>query len=266
MSENNVTLAEMLHVVVEELTANDPDTVMTRIQIFDKVDERFEEQNRDSLQGHLLAATVNMPSRVRWWPNKRPRTVAVATKHDLLFSEGIGSGRFVKYDPAKHGIWEIQYDEVREKMMVVTVDMEIDEVMDDSTTETQPSGVFAMEAHLRDYLVKNPNSLTIEGKRLTLEDKEYLTDVGKIDILAKDDDGNFYVFELKRNKGVDDALGQILRYMGWIIAKKANGKSVNGIIVAEKIAENLKYAIQAVNNIYLYEYEVNFHLKKTSEL
>jgi RecB family endonuclease NucS len=45
---------------------------------------------------------------------------------------------------------------------------------------------------------------------------ENRTDVGPIDILAVDTEGNFVVFELKLSRGPDYAMGQIARYMGWV--------------------------------------------------
>jgi RecB family endonuclease NucS len=45
---------------------------------------------------------------------------------------------------------------------------------------------------------------------------EYPTAVGPIDILAADDSGAFFVFELKRARSPDHAMGQLTRYMGWV--------------------------------------------------
>jgi len=40
-----------------------------------------------------------------------------------------------------------------------------------------------------------------------------------LDILAKDPAGKFVVVELKRDKASDVAVGQILRYVGWVRIK-----------------------------------------------
>ncbi|MED1949908.1 endonuclease NucS domain-containing protein [Brevibacillus centrosporus] len=62
-------------------------------------------------------------------------------------------------------------------------------------------------------------------------------DVGRIDILTIDQDDNFVVFELKLNKGMDSAMGQLLRYMGWVKSELAPDKEVLGVIVAGEIDE-----------------------------
>ena len=49
--------------------------------------------------------------------------------------------------------------------------------------------------------------------------------------------------------------------MGWVMEKLAKGKPVYGVIVAGEISENLKYAILAIPNVRLFEYQISFTLK-----
>ena len=138
----------------------------------------------------------------------------------------------------------------------------------ESPVDVQEQFVFSLESHLRDFIAKNIGTLDVGGKKLKLyagtggqTGIEYSTEVGFIDILAVDETGNFYVFELKLAHGPDKAMGQLLRYMGWVKKSLANGKQVNGVIVAKNMGEKLKYASFAVPNVSLLEYEVNFQLK-----
>jgi RecB family endonuclease NucS len=80
-----------------------------------------------------------------------------------------------------------------------------------------------------------------------------------------DEEGNFIVFELKLSRGADKALGQILRYMGWVKKNLANDKLVKGVIVANKVDEKIKYAVMMTSDITLYEYEMNFVLSRPKE-
>ena len=108
----------------------------------------------------------------------------------------------------------------------------------------EESYLFALEEHLQDFLIKN--LATIKNHKLKLYEKggrlgkEYPTEVGPIDILTIDEHGNFYVFETKLSKGIDKALGQILRYMGWVKKNLSNDKEVFGIIVANKMDLKIK--------------------------
>jgi hypothetical protein len=90
---------------------------------------------------------------------------------------------------------------------------------------------------------------------------EFPTDVSPIHILAVDEGGNLFVFELKLSRGPDKAMSQLLRYMGWVKKSLAGEKGASGIIVARTMDEKLRYAAFAVPNVRLLEYEVNFQLK-----
>lgn len=73
------------------------------------------------------------------------------------------------------------------------------------------------------------------------------------------------VFELKLSRGADRAIGQLLRYMGWIKRNLAGDKKVRGAVVAHSVDEKLRYATAIVPDIYLFEYEVRFELRSVKE-
>ena len=87
-----------------------------------------------------------------------------------------------------------------------------------------------------------------------------------IDILAVDDQGGFVVFELKRARSPDYAIGQLARYMGWVQQTIGKGHEVRGIIVAKEIGKNLRYAVSVVPNVNLFEYDVEFHLRLADDI
>lgn len=145
----------------------------------------------------------------------------------------------------------------------------IDEV---DTPDSDQETVFGLEWQLRDFIAHNIETLRLDGKALRLyvddigrDGVEYPTGVGPIDILALDSDDAFVVFELKRGRVADKAIGQISRYMGWIKKNLAKGKMVKGVIVAKSISSNLRHAIVAVPNVSLFEYEVAFSLNQILE-
>lgn len=126
------------------------------------------------------------------------------------------------------------------------------------------ASLFALEAHLRDFLAKNLNTAIRLHKKLTLIGVEYSTDVGPIDLLAKDDDGCYYVFELKLDRGPDRALGQLLRYMGWCSEKLPGRPKVHGVILAAEISEKLRFAAKMVPNVTLLEYELQMKVRQVT--
>jgi hypothetical protein len=135
------------------------------------------------------------------------------------------------------------------------------------------SPFFSLEYQLRDFLAANLGTIVVNGKKLRLfvdsagrDGVEFPTGVGPIDILAVDDGGAFFVFELKRANSPDKAVGQLARYMGWVKQTIGSGREVFGVVVARSIGENLRYAVSVVPNVYLFEYEVEFHLRPAHEL
>ena len=135
-------------------------------------------------------------------------------------------------------------------------------------TSVISTGLFYMEQQLEDFIIRNWKE-TQFGKKydLIFEDGElksqqFRTDIGRIDILAKDKtDGSYVVIELKRNQTSDDTVGQVTRYMGWI-QDKLGDESVKGIIVAGSYDEKLYYAQKMLKNIEVFLYEVNFKLNE----
>lgn len=130
--------------------------------------------------------------------------------------------------------------------------------------------VFSLEYQLRDFIASNLNAIDFDGRRLRLyvdptgrDGIEYPSAVGPIDILAVDSEGSFFVFELKRANSPDRALGQVARYMGWIKHTIGNGKNVYGAIISKTVSENLKYATTITPNVFLFEYDVAFSLRRS---
>jgi len=127
---------------------------------------------------------------------------------------------------------------------------------------------FGLERHLHDFLFDNWEQTSL-GKEWALYDDEagyeYPTDIGYIDLLARHrKKPEWLVIELKRGKTSDEAVGQVLRYMGWVKNQLAEkGDTVKGLIIARKAEDKLLYAISALEgvNIGIQTYEVEFYLK-----
>jgi len=86
-------------------------------------------------------------------------------------------------------------------------------------------------------------------------------EVGEMDFLAIDKNGDLVVIELKRNS-TDKTLGQILRYMGWVNKNlcKENQK-VKGIIIAETKDNRLEYALTIVPNVVFKRMKLNVEIE-----
>jgi restriction system protein len=87
-----------------------------------------------------------------------------------------------------------------------------------------------------------------------------------MDILAISKDGReLLVVELKKGRASDAVVGQVQRYMGYVLDELAEpGQSVRGVIIALEDDLRLKRALRVTSNIDFYRYQVSFKLFKGS--
>ncbi|WP_417480935.1 endonuclease NucS domain-containing protein [Maricaulis sp.] len=140
-----------------------------------------------------------------------------------------------------------------------------------STDDTvEDPGVFALEQHLEHFLVMNWQQTEL-GRHYDIfeEDGELVgqqfpTDTGPIDILAiSKDRRELLVVELKKGRASDAVVGQIQRYMGYVLDElTSDNQTVRGAIIALHDDIRLKRALRVTSNIDFYRYQVSFRLTK----
>ena len=140
-----------------------------------------------------------------------------------------------------------------------------------STDETvEDPAAFALEKHLEDFLVQNWAQTDL-GKEYDIFEEEgekigqqYLTDSGPLDILAiKKDKSELLVVELKKGRASDVVVGQVLRYMGFVLQELAEpGQNVKGVIIALEDDQRIKRALAVSPNIEFFRYQISFKLLK----
>ena len=111
------------------------------------------------------------------------------------------------------------------------------------------------EKNLETGVIENPGKVE---PGLSLVERQLATpDAGRIDLLCKDSNGTYVVVELKKSRGSDQVVGQIQRYMGWVIENKGVDK-VRGIIIVQRKDRRLAYAVRAAANIDVTEFGITF--------
>lgn len=109
------------------------------------------------------------------------------------------------------------------------------------------------ERHLEELIVQQLEEIE---SGLKLVEKQLSTAVGRLDLLCQDREKRYVVVELKRAQGTDQVVGQILRYMGWVLENYRTDK-VRGIIVVGKKDRALSYAVKAVPNVQVKEFHLS---------
>jgi hypothetical protein len=205
------------------------------------------------------------------WPrSRRDKTVRRGYVIQLFEQSGVFSTfkelcwHPVKADEQKQRYMRLlsEYEEHMESMASGEPDPDnADE--DDVTTDDQTQR-FVLESHLHQYLVKNLSSAIEPG--LTLYRTENgdgvefrIDDKCRIDILAQDASGRFVVIEIKRSRGKRSVTGQLLQYMAWVNKNLGNG-SCRGIIIANKISNELITSVSEQPNVSLREYRLNVEI------
>lgn len=119
-----------------------------------------------------------------------------------------------------------------------TLQIAIGEVFHDSAHELgidpglQKDGV---EAHLQALLAENPGTF---GDGWTLVQREYLTPIGPVDLLFRDDSGAYVAVEVKR-RGEIDGVEQLTRYLELMNADPLLAP-VRGVFAAQQIKPQAK--------------------------
>ncbi len=230
---------------VKEVFDSDPGVLTTR-QVIEKIYAKHREKpwRENTISAHLIGLSVNHPSCIHYpW----------ARKQAFLFS--LGNGRYRLWDPDKDGTWIVTDSGVE-----LADESEVD--CEDASEDIAGSAL-SFERDLENSLVSDIGQLE-QGLAIYNKDDLYGRQldtgaVGRLDILAVDEEGRLVVIELKAGEVGDQVCGQLLRYMGWVKRELAReGQEVRGIIVASGFKDRLKYAVEAMPNVLLKRYAVNF--------
>lgn len=118
---------------------------------------------------------------------------------------------------------------------------------------------FGLERDLQKALRSTITELD-PGLTITDGGTEQVVKAGRIDITARDKEGNLVIIELKAGTATLPAMGQILSYMGSV--KDDPEQPVRGILVANEFHDRLILAAKAVPNVSLVAYAINFSFQQ----
>lgn len=139
----------------------------------------------------------------------------------------------------------------------------LDEAMEQGDSEDSEEGAqvlveyvestISLERDLEDHLINHLESLE---PGLTLVSRQESIEVGRLDILARDQEGRTVIIELKVGEARDSAIGQIARYIGWYAHRDL--AAPRAFLIAGSFSEPVKYAAAAIPSLRLVTYRVSF--------
>lgn len=218
----------------------------------------FGKPNTNSTQDTFakLLSGETIPHFFARWDSTKPEFIYLGIGSFVKFEDGIQTphGKTIKLTVTCSDSKDI-IDHVPPKIKPVNPENEL----------IRPESSFVMEKHLEDFIYNNWHATPFADKYKIYENgRQFPTDTGPLDLLAlRNDQREFLVLELKRNKASDIAVAQTLRYMGYIKNNIArNNESVRGCIVATREDQGMKNALSIVKDIDFYQYKINFSLNK----
>jgi len=133
---------------------------------------------------------------------------------------------------------------------------------DEAEIEETIEASLSLEKDLHSYLAARVEKIEA-GLSIVENGVEFQIDAGRIDILAKDRDNNLVVIELKAGKAKDNALGQIIGYMGCMTTiEKFQDIPIRGILIASGFEQRVVYAAKALSNLKLVRYHLYFDFQE----
>jgi RecB family endonuclease NucS len=150
----------------------------------------------------------------------------------------------------------------KNKRTIFTLDSRLDtneiaaSMVEDATPQDLTEYVessLSLERDLEDQIVSH---LDVLETGLTLVSRQTSSDVGRLDLLARDSEGRTVIIELKAGEAKDSSIGQIARYIGRYA--EMEGKPPRAILVASGFAEPIRWAARAIPGLKLVTYHVQF--------
>jgi RecB family endonuclease NucS len=113
------------------------------------------------------------------------------------------------------------------------LEIRLTEVLSDVTHDMGESAALQKDGVERDLQLELAAAPCALGEELTLVKREWPTDVGPVDLMCKDDAGDWVAIEIKRI-GTIDAVEQLTRYLGFIRNDPAKA-TCRGILAAQNL-------------------------------
>ena len=122
---------------------------------------------------------------------------------------------------------------VRKPKTEDVLEIRLAEILSDVVHDMGESAALQKDGVERDLQLELAAAPTALGEELTLVKREWATEVGPVDLMCRDEDGEWVAVEIKRT-GTIDAVEQLTRYLGFIRDDQAKA-ACRGILAAQTL-------------------------------
>jgi endonuclease len=122
---------------------------------------------------------------------------------------------------------------VRKQKTEDVLEIRLAEILSDVTHDMGESAALQKDGVERDLQLELAAAPSALGESLTLVKREWPTEVGPVDLMCRDESGEWVAVEIKRI-GTIEAVEQLTRYLGFIREDPAKA-SCRGILAAQKL-------------------------------
>jgi RecB family endonuclease NucS len=122
---------------------------------------------------------------------------------------------------------------VRKAKTEDVLEIRLAEVLSDVTHDMGESAALQKDGVERDLQLELAAAPSALGEELTLVKREWPTEIGPVDLMCRDESGEWVAVEIKR-VGTIDAVEQLTRYLGFIREDPAKA-ACRGILAAQSV-------------------------------
>jgi len=127
--------------------------------------------------------------------------------------------------------------------------------------EDSPSEKIIIQYYVENNLHLIESGLEIYVDKEHRKGKQYPSDVGKIGLICKRKNQSLLIVDIvSKGDNIDTVLGRLSRQIGWVIANRANGVNVEGIILVPEKDIALEYAVLANSKLSIAYYKLQVEI------
>ena len=178
----------------------------------------------------------------------------------------VASGKYKIFATIRRKVDEAE--DVNRKAVSDPILIDEDETVSDDFTKARksPGEQFSSEKILEDELTMRIESgIPVFGKNLKIfrrhgeYGRQYIIPVGRLDLLAEDENGDLYIIELKKDSGYDDPYDQTAAYIDWFEKNhRKKGQKIFGIICLNSPGESLVEKVRKDGRMRLFNYSISY--------